>query len=93
MAEMAAMIWVTHMKTTVELSSGLLAEARRVARREGTTLKALMEQGLRRALDERKAGRAFKLRDAAVGGKGMAPDVKAGGWAAIRDRSYEGHGA
>ena len=90
---MDGMIWVTHMKTTIELSDALLTEAKRVARREGTTLKALVEQGLRRTLAERKTRRRFTLRDASVGGQGLSPDVKAGGWDAIRDLSYQGHGA
>jgi hypothetical protein len=34
------------MKTTVEISDSLLREARKLARREGTTLRALVEQGL-----------------------------------------------
>ena len=37
----------THMKTTIELADGLLADARRVAAEEGTTLRALLEEGLR----------------------------------------------
>ena len=90
---MGIMIWATHMKTTIELADGLLAEARRVARREGLTLKALLEQGLRRALDDRRRPRTFHLRDASVTGQGLAPDVKAGGWEAIRDLSYRERGA
>lgn len=84
---------VTHMKTTIDLSDGLLAEAKRVARREGTTVKALMEQGLRRAIDERKGRAKFTLRDASVDGQGLAPDVKAGGWEVVRDLIYREHGA
>jgi hypothetical protein len=38
---------VTHMKTTVEISDGLLDEARRLAAREATTVRALIEAGLR----------------------------------------------
>ena len=34
---------VTHMKTTIELADPLLEEARSVAAREGTTLRALLE--------------------------------------------------
>lgn len=81
------------MKTTIDLSDGLLAEAKRVARREGTTVKALVEQGLRRAIDERKGRVRFTLRDGAVDGQGLAPDVKAGGWAAVRDLIYRERGA
>ena len=81
------------MKTTIELSDALLSEAKRIARREGTTLKALMEQGLRKAIEERKTRQGFRLRDASVAGTGLAPDAKAVGWDAIRDLSYDGRGA
>ena len=83
----------THMKTTIDLSDGLLAEAKRVAKREGTTVKALVEQGLRRAIEERKARARFALRDASVDGRGLSPDVKAGGWEGVRDLIYREHGA
>ena len=39
------------MKTTVEIGKDLFARSREVARREGTTLRALIEEGLRAALE------------------------------------------
>lgn len=81
------------MKTTIELSDGLLAEAKRIAKRDGTTLKALVEQGLHRTIEERKTRRAFTLRDAAVNGQGVSPDLRESGWEAIRDLAYREHGA
>lgn len=41
---------VTHMKTTLELPDELLTEAKAVAIRRHTTLKAMMEHALRREL-------------------------------------------
>lgn len=81
------------MKTTVELPDGLLTEARRVARREGTTLKALLEQGLRRTLAERAARPRFTLRDGSVEGRGLHPDADGADWQTLRDLSYRGRGA
>jgi hypothetical protein len=81
------------MKTTLDISDPLLNEARKVARREETTLRALVEQGLRRILGERKKPRPpFKLRDASVGGDGLQPEFRDGDWDRIRDAIYEGRG-
>jgi hypothetical protein len=38
---------VTHMKTTVEIPDALAKAAREAASREGTTMRALIEEGLR----------------------------------------------
>jgi len=42
------------MKTTIEIPNSLLEEARKLASQEGTTVRALVETGLRRVLAERK---------------------------------------
>ena len=82
------------MKTTVDISDALLSEARKVASREETTVKALLEQGLRRVLDERKGRRdLFRLRKASFKGRGLHPGVREGSWERIRDLVYEGRGA
>jgi hypothetical protein len=80
------------MKTTIEIPDALLAEARRVAEREGVTLRALVERGLRSILrDQPRAG--FRLRRASFAGQGLQPGVTEGDWTPIRDLSYEGRGA
>ncbi|MGH7563498.1 MAG: type II toxin-antitoxin system VapB family antitoxin [Gemmatimonadota bacterium] len=80
------------MKTTVEIADALLAEARQVARRDGTTLRALIEQGLRRIVGERSESREFELRKVSFGGEGLGPDVAGGSWEEIRRRIYEDRG-
>ncbi|MGH7899490.1 MAG: type II toxin-antitoxin system VapB family antitoxin, partial [Candidatus Binatia bacterium] len=37
----------THMKTTIEISDALFQEARRIARKRGTTLRSVFEAALR----------------------------------------------
>jgi hypothetical protein len=81
------------MKTTVEIPDSLLDEVRRVASREGRTVRALVEEGLRRVLAERKRTRVFHLRKASFKGKGLQPHVAGASWEQIRDTAYEGRGA
>lgn len=80
------------MKTTLEIATPLLKEAQELARSEGTTLRALVERGLKLALAERRGRRAFRLRDVSVGGKGLHPDAAGRSWDELRSRSYEGRG-
>ena len=83
---------VTHMKTTIEISDPLLEKAKRIAAREGTTVRALVERGLRRVIEERTPRRAFRLRKANFKGRGLRPDVADLGWQRIRELACEGHG-
>jgi hypothetical protein len=80
------------MKTTVEIPDSLLEEARKVAAREGTTVRALIEQGLRRVLAERRQRGAFQLRKATFKGHGLQPELAGAPWDRIRDVAYEGRG-
>lgn len=83
---------VTHMKTTVDIADPLLDEAKRIAIREGTTVKALLEQGLRQVLSERKAGGVFHLRKATFRGRGLQSGMAHLSWDRVRDLAYEGRG-
>jgi len=80
------------MKTTIEIADALLERARTVARREKTTVRALVEAGLRRELKERQQRRDFRMRDASFEGQGLQPGVGAD-WERLRDLAYEGRGA
>ncbi|TAK22569.1 MAG: DUF2191 domain-containing protein [Chloroflexota bacterium] len=82
------------MKTTVNIADALLQEARTVAAAEGTTLRDLIEQGLRVSLESRRGRRpGFCLRDASFRGNGLQPGIKEGSWETIRDLIYQGRGA
>jgi hypothetical protein len=83
---------VTHMKTTVEISDGLLDDARKLAAREATTVRALIEAGLRREIQERRGAGRFRLRRASFKGRGLRPELEGASWDQIRDLTYEGRG-
>jgi len=80
------------MKTTIEISDSLLEEARKLAAREGTTVRSLVEQGLRQVVAERKRRDAFKLRKASFKGHGLQAQFAGATWEQIREALYEGRG-
>jgi hypothetical protein len=61
------------MKTTIELSDALFHSAKELASKSQTTMRALVEEGLRRVLSDAQAKTqpAFKLKDASVRGETM----------------------
>jgi Bacterial antitoxin of type II TA system, VapB len=80
------------MKTTVEIADSLFSEARRLAERERTTLRALVEEGLRKVVAERSRPGRFRLRRASFRGQGLQPPLTEASWDRIREMSYEGRG-
>lgn len=80
------------MKTTIELSDALLRRSRKVARQEGATLRALVEEGLHLALQarERRAGVPFRLKT--FHGDGLTGEFRQAGWERIRDEIYRDRG-
>ncbi|MBI5076070.1 MAG: type II toxin-antitoxin system VapB family antitoxin [Nitrospirae bacterium] len=84
---------VSHMKTTIQIPDSLFNEARKLANEEQTTLKALMEEGLRRIISEHRQRGSFKLRSAIFKGNGLQSNMEGANWERIRDISYEGRGS
>jgi Arc/MetJ family transcription regulator len=82
-------------KTTIDIPEPLLAEAKEIAAREGTTLRALVEAGLRMVVERRGRGKEerFELRDASVDGDGLQTEFRDAGWERLRDAAYDGRGA
>jgi hypothetical protein len=59
-----------------------------------TTVRALVEDGLRVILDRERQRRApFRLRDGSVGGGWMREEFATASWDQIRDVAYEDRGA
>jgi hypothetical protein len=81
------------MKTTVELPDALLREAKRVALREGTTVRALIERGLRGVVSGRRRGQPFTHRQASFRGDGLVAGRSLRDWETLRDLSYSERGA
>lgn len=80
------------MKTTIEIADPLLRAARQVARREGTTVRALVEQGLRLALEQRGQMPEFRIRDASVDGRGLQAGAEDLSWDELRALTYGDRG-
>jgi hypothetical protein len=81
------------MKTTLDIADPLLDQVRRIAARDGETLRSLVEQGLRKVVAERSArAKPFKLRDMSVGSPGGASDYEKLSWEETRALMYEGRG-
>ena len=81
------------MKTTVEISDTLLVEARKVAAREGITLRTMIERGLHRIIAEEAPARRFKLREASFRGNGLQTEFRDASWEVLRDAIYRERGA
>lgn len=77
------------MQTTVDLPEAPVREAQDVARAEGTTLRALVEEGCVSPL-ERRHSSGFRLPDASVGGKGLRPEFQDAGRDELRAAIYGG---
>lgn len=68
-----------HMKTTIGVSDALFLSAKGFVRQNQTTMRALVEEGLRRVLSDSQPQRrqAFKLVDASVRGTiVLSPDPR-----------------
>jgi len=80
------------MKTTVDIANNLLVEARKLAAQEGKTIKALVEEGLRKVLAEHRQRGGFKLRKTTFAGKGLQPEGAGASWERWREMIYGGRG-
>jgi Arc/MetJ family transcription regulator len=84
----------THMKTTIDIGDALMAETKRLAASQGTTVKALLEAGLRQVLaGSRKRATPFRLQRVKFNGKGLRPELQGLPWERLRELAYEEHGA
>lgn len=80
------------MKTTIDIPTPLLEQAKTVAAEEGTTLKRLVEEGLRLVIERRGEPVGFKLRSASYMGEGVQPGVDLERWDQLRGFIYRARG-
>jgi hypothetical protein len=80
------------MKTTIELPDNLLERSKAVARRENSTLKALIEEGLHLALRARRRKTAAPFAVQPFRGDGLSPEFADTGWEKLRDEIYRDRG-
>jgi hypothetical protein len=77
-------------KTTLDIQDALLLRAKRLAKRTGRPLRAVVEQGLRLALAEAKQDDAYQLEDRSVGTPGGHDPLGHLSWQELRDEIYGG---
>ena len=79
---------VAHMKTAIDIADSLLEAAKQAAARDGTTLRALVELGLRQVLETKKRGKAFRPRRASFRGEGLQAAARELSWEQMRELAY-----
>jgi hypothetical protein len=80
------------MKTTIEIADDLLARAKQLGRREGKTLRAVVEDGLRQVLKREGRGAAKRVKPVVFRKGGLSREFADAPWTALRDEIYRGRG-
>lgn len=80
------------MKTTIEIRDELMDRAKRLAKRTGQPVRALVEEGLRRVLEASEAlEQGYQLPDLSTGDPAAKDPLEALSWHEQRDLIYERH--
>ncbi len=79
---------VTHMKTTVDIADDLFLRAKKEAEASQTTLRSLIEEGLREVLGRKSESRQKTVTPVVFRGNGLQPEFRGKGWDEIRDAIY-----
>ncbi len=78
------------MKTTLDLHDELLSRAKHHARITGRPLRAVVEEGLRRVLQDPKPNRTYVMPDVRFGDADAANPLDAYSWPELRAEIYGG---
>jgi hypothetical protein len=82
-----------HMRTTIDIASNILLRSKQLARRNHTTLRELVHEGLELVLERRGAPRRTVVKPVTFRGQGLAPQFRDARWSRLRDAAYEGRGS
>jgi hypothetical protein len=75
-------------KTTLDIQDALLLRAKRLSKRTGRPLRALVEEGLRLVLDPVARAEPYDMPDCSVGEPGGHNPLEAFSWQDLRDEIY-----
>lgn len=74
------------MSVTLDIDPNLWAQAETTANNGGTSVQQLVEEGLRRVLEEQPSN--VQIDDFATGGHGLDGRFQDGGWVSLRECIY-----
>ena len=72
------------MKTTIDIADDLLKRSQQLAKREGSTLRAVLEEGLRLVLKDRRTPRSRPFHFPTFGTDGPKREFRDADWEKIR---------
>jgi hypothetical protein len=77
------------MKTTLDIQDVLLARAKRLSKRTGKPLRALVEEGLKHVLAQQSTSAVrYELPDCSVGDASACNPLESWSWQDLRDEIY-----
>lgn len=91
------LIWVAHIarygypvfvKTTLDIQDALLLRAKRLSKRTGKPLRALVEEGLLHVLTEQRSPKRYELPDCSVGDATAPNPLDSWSWQDLRGEIY-----
>jgi hypothetical protein len=76
------------LKTTIDIADDLLKRSQQLAKREGSTLRAILEEGLRLVLKDRRTPGSRPFRFPTFGKGGLNAEFREADWEKIRTTIY-----
>lgn len=77
------------MKTTLDIQDALLLRAKESARRQGRSLRSIVEEGLRQVLASGRQRKRYELPDCSEGDSSAPDPLETYSWQDLRDIIYE----